>query len=152
MDDGVDFIGVLEQARHIERLEARIDVGHEGGRGGEGFDRAEQHALGHARDRAELRGRVDLDLQFIAHAGFDFLLEFLLPLVLHVVDGRRSELHGGLRIGGATERQEDCKGCGGKSASRHLQAGLQCHSVTPYALHSIRTCREAAIAKALGRG
>jgi hypothetical protein len=96
MDDRVNVLRRGEQARHVENLEARIGRRQEGRRGDEGLDCAEQHAVHHPRNGAELTRRIDLGLDLVADASLQVGGEQLLPLMLHVIDGGIGKLHDGL--------------------------------------------------------
>ena len=108
--NGPETVGlILEDARRGENLKALINPDQECRRHHGDFDRAELHALDHARDRAKLAQRKHLDVDGALGPFLHPFLKCLHPEMDTFLDGRRPDLDNGFGVGGQ-RRSGDGKG------------------------------------------
>ena len=80
---------VVEQTGGVEDLEARLKTDEESGGRDDRLDGAHRGAFDRCRNRAELVGGIELDLDLAARARLDAGLELLRPFLAEIVHRRR---------------------------------------------------------------
>jgi hypothetical protein len=126
--DPEGMLGVIEQARRVEHLEARLQADKEAARRAADLDRAEGDALHHRRNLAELVRRIDLYLDAPAGAPLDARFHRLEKLVRDIVDGRERQFHRELL---GTRRRYEKAGCHDAKDGSTEPAGDRMHVYFP---------------------